>query len=588
MSIAELDKSNTVISYFFKYSKQMRLGMFLILCRVMVVAPIPWIFKIIIDQNVASGDVAGIFVFVFVAIGLLLLHYALGVAGVKNIGMVTAGMIRDMRTMVFNRMQFLSFGYLDKNATGKLIAKYTIDTQKVQDTLVVVSEKVVPDMFYGIATLLVLISLDWQLSIVVLLIIPVYFLLRLYFWEMLKNSHNEVKVAQENLTGKVSELISALRFLRSMGEEEKPEQRLRQDNDDLALANYEMLGTKTVFWTTMFVVTQVLSLVIVSGGAYLVITGSMSIGTLVAYLAALPILLLPIDTLTVFSDFYYRGEVSYQSIRELANSDYVENWNGKKTLKSFKGEIHFEDVNFCYPTKPDERVLKSFTLRIKAGESVALVGASGSGKSTITNLILGLYDVETGSIEIDGVPLSQLSMSWFRQQCAIVMQDTILLSGSIMDNLRFAKENATDEEVFEAARAANAEDFILKFTDGYQTIVGERGHGLSGGQRQRISIARAILRDPRILILDEATSALDNESEFLIQQALEEITRNRTVITIAHRLTTVRSADRIVVLGDGQILEQGTFEELAENNGYFKRLNEVKAPKPAVKELDPV
>ncbi len=577
MNIEELEKQKSIIHFYLSHFKQLKLGIVLIVCRVIVVAPIPWVFKIVIDQSVASADVSGIGLLVFICIGLLLLHYSMGVAGVKKLGGVTARMIRDLRSAVFNRMQFLSFAYLDRNTTGALISKYAVDTQKIQDTLIIMSEKVIPDSTYGIATLIVLVSLDWRLSGVLLLLIPVYFLLRFYFWNKLKVSHERIRINQEQLTGKVSELISALRFLRSLGEEEKSAKQLQTGNEALAVANHDMLSTKTVFWTTMYVITQVLSLIIVCGGALLVINGKLSMGTLVAYLAALPILLLPMDTLTVFSDYYYRGEVSFTSIKELVRSENVEERRGTQQLPVIKGAIEFKNVSFYYPGKPDQVILNDFNLSIEEGENIALVGASGAGKSTITNLILGLYEVQAGRILVDGVPMQSLSMAWFRRQCAIVMQDTILFSGTIMDNLRLAKENATEQEILEAARHANADNFIVNLPEGYHTLIGERGIGLSGGQKQRLAIARAILRNPKILILDEATSALDNESEFLVREALKKITKNRTVITIAHRLSTVRDADRIVVLGDGKILEQGDFKKLSSQYGYFKRLVELNA-----------
>ncbi len=575
MSIELLNKQDNILKYYLSHSRLLRAGILLILCRVIVVAPIPWIFKIVIDQNVASGDTDGILVYILLCFGLLLLHYSLGVAGVKRLGEVTSIIIRDLRTIVFDRIQFLSFSYLDKNTTGRLISKYTVDTQKTQDALIIFSEKVIPDMAYGISILIILLLLDWKLSLIILALIPIYFLLRFYFWQKLQSSHEAIRQSQESLTGKVSELVSAIRFLRSMGEERRSANRLQQDNYQLAQANYEMLGTKTVFWTTMYVITQIISLVIVCGGAFLVIQGSMSIGTLVAYLAALPILLLPIDTLTVFSDYYYRGEVSYQSIRELTSEEHVENWHGTKTLPVLKGEIEFSNVEFSYPGKPDTPILQEFQLKVQAGENLALVGSSGSGKSTLINLILGLYPIQKGQITIDGIPLQLLSISWLRQQCAIVMQETILLSGTIIENLRFGNYDATDDEVFAAARAANAEGFIKQLPDGYNTQLGERGIGLSGGQKQRIAIARAILRNPRILILDEATSSLDNESEFLIREALKEIARDRTVITIAHRLGTIKDADRIIVMQEGRIVEEGDYHSLTQTRGYFKRLLDI-------------
>nr|MBP6508487.1 ATP-binding cassette domain-containing protein [Opitutaceae bacterium] len=247
-------------------------------------------------------------------------------------------------------------------------------------------------------------------------------------------------------------------------------------------------------------------------------------------------------------------------------------WHGTRREARIKGDIVYEHVSFYYPSAPDKIVVRELNLSIKPGEHIAFVGPSGSGKSTLANLLLGLYAPSSGRILIDGVPQSEWNMRWIRRQLAVVMQDSILLSGSVYDNIRFAKADATTAEIHAAARQANAEEFILKMPEGYQTLVGERGVALSGGQRQRIAIARSILRNPPVLILDEATSALDYESERLIQEALDRLSEGRTVITIAHRLSTIKNADRIIVLRDGVIVEEGNFKELDAKKGVFAQL----------------
>lgn len=569
-------QNKNVLDFFLSHFSRMLPGLSLILCRVMVVAPMPWIFKVMIDHNIPSGDTFGILLLVLISIGLLFLHYALGVAGIKKIGSVTVSMVNELRIALFSQIQKLSYSYLDRSSSGKLISKYSTDTHKVQDTLVLMSEVVIPDLMYGVTTLIILMILDWRLSIILVATIPIYFLLRVYFGKRLMQAYENIRHTHESLVGNVSELISALRYLKTLGNDEYSKTKVNAKSHNLAAAYREMLATNVVFWTVMYSLTQLLSMLVVGGGAYLVIVGEMSIGTLVAYLAALPILLMPIDSITRFADAYFKGEVSYQSIRELTKKEYIEDKSGVEVIPNFAGSIEFDSATFAYSSKPSKRVLDSFSLNIKAGENIALVGASGSGKSTIANLILGLYQVNDGSVKIDGIPLQYISMGWFRQQCAVVQQDTLLLSGSIIDNIRLAREGASDDEVYAAAKLAHAEEFILKFSDGYQTHIGERGAGLSGGQRQRISIARALLRNPKVLILDEATSALDRESEDVVKHALERVTQGRTVITIAHRLNTISNADRIIVLADGEILEQGTFDELLNKDSYLKLMLETK------------
>ena len=272
------------------------------------------------------------------------------------------------------------------------------------------------------------------------------------------------------------------------------------------------------------------------------------------------------------SEPYFAAQEGYNSIKELIDSRYVELWNGTRREDRLRGDIVYENVSFFYPSAPDKIVIKNLNLTIKPGEHVAFVGPSGSGKSTLANLLLGLYAPTSGRILIDGVPQSEWDMRWVRRQMAVVMQESILLSGSVGENIRFAKPDATDAEIRAAAKMANAEEFIVKMPEGFKTPVGERGVSLSGGQRQRIAIARSVLRNPPVLILDEATSALDYESERLIQEALERLSKGRTVITIAHRLSTIKNADRIIVLHNGIIVEQGGYRELVQRGGVFAGL----------------
>jgi ABC-type multidrug transport system fused ATPase/permease subunit len=328
------------------------------------------------------------------------------------------------------------------------------------------------------------------------------------------------------------------------------------------------MSITAVYQAFAYVSMQFLALVVVAGGAWLVIQGELSFGTLVAFLAALPIILAPVQLFVSFSQQYILGRESYVSVKELLDSIYVEKWKGTRKISNLRGDIKFENVTFAY-TESDLPAVRDINLHIEPGQKVAFVGPSGSGKSTLANLILGLYRATEGAVLIDGLPQAAINMRWFRRHSAIVMQESMLLSGSIGDNIRFARPSATEREIREAARQANAEEFIERMPNGYNTEVGEAGVQLSGGQRQRISIARAILRDPRVLILDEATSALDYESEALVQEAIDRLGKGRTVIVIAHRFSTIKNSDHIVVMRNGSIVESGTFESLAKGESFF-------------------
>ncbi len=560
------------MGFLFSGGKVLRKGILLAILRSVVIAPLPWLLGTMIDTFVPSSDREGIMVVMVIFTGLLLLHFAFSVGGARLLGVGLSRMIRDVRGEIFRRLQFLSFGYLDSSTSGRLVSKYAFDTMRIQDISIMILNQFLPTLFYGFGVLLIMILLNWRLALVVVLVVPLYHFSKSIFSSPLQERNHAARMAQEKLTGSATEMISALRLVRSLGEEQKAEDRLAVDNTLVTEARIGLINIGSIFGTFLFVTYQLIGLVVVAVGAMMVIEGVVTVGTLFAFVAAMPIIMQPFQMISQFIEQYIAGQESYRSIRELVTCSYVEGWTGKEELNPIRGEISFKKVSFAYPSKPEAVVLQDFDLRIAAGESVALVGQSGSGKSTIANLILGLYSIQSGSIEIDGVPQARLDMRKLRRRCAIVMQDNILLSGSVLENIRFARDDASDEEVIAAAEAANAAEFIRQLPEGFDSLIGERGVSLSGGQRQRLSIARAILRDPQILILDEATSALDNESETLIQEALERLAKGRTVITIAHRLSTIRNADRIVVLGGGRILEQGSFQELAKTRGAFSRL----------------
>jgi len=546
-------------------------GLLLALARSLAVAPCPWLFQRMIDGAVPQRDLTLIAQLSGTFLVLLGVHYVFSVWGANEIAKAMAQMMVEMRSRIFFKLQFLSFGYLDQQKTGRLLSKYAFDTQKVEALLYNILNQFLPNILYGGSIFLILTVLNWRLAIVLALVLPAYAIAKYYFFHRIQTTNAEARLAQEKLTGTASEYISALRLVRSFGEENQAQADLDRSSNDFARTRVHQSYVNAVFGTFWYVSTQVMALVVMAGGAFLAIRGTISIGTLFAFVAGLPIVLGPIQAFVALSEQYFVGRESYHSIKELIDSTYVEDWHGTAQTP-LRGEIRFDHVNFAYPTAPDRRVLHCIDLHIRPGEHIAFVGASGSGKSTLANLMLGLYAPESGRVLIDDRPQSEWNMRWIRRQFAVVLQDSLLLSGSIIDNLRFARADATDEEVRKAAREANAEEFINRLPQGYATLVGERGVSLSGGQRQRLAIARAILRNPPVLILDEATSALDYESERLIQEALDRLAHGRTVITIAHRLSTIRNADRIIVLDNGRIVEEGNFATLSTRGGPFSRL----------------
>ncbi len=568
----DLDKSPTLIRFVIAEGKALRWGVFIAILRSVAIAPLPWLFGVMIDRHVPAANIQGILVTAWIFVALLLLHMAFAVSAARRIGSGVTSIVKDLRSLIFNRLQFLHFAYLDRSTSGRLLSKYAFDTQKIQDLTVLILNQFLPTFCYGLTVMIIILLVDWRLSLVVLLVMPMVYTAQRLFRTRLNKNNQAVRLAQEKLIGNANEMISALRLVRSLGEEEKAENRLQHDNRHVAETRVGLINIASVFGTYIFVNNQFITLIVVGAGALMVIKGTLSVGALFSFMAALPIIMQPFVMITQFIEQYAMGQEAYTSIRELVCNDNVEPWSGHEYPAEFRGDIRFSGVHFAYPGKEDQPVFHDLSLHIRPGENVALVGSSGSGKSTIANLILGLYASTQGTITIDGIAQTQLDMRRFRRHCAIVLQENVLLSGSVIENIRFAKGDASDDEVRAAAIAANADEFIRNLPEGYNSIIGERGVSLSGGQKQRLSIARAILRNPRVLILDEATSALDNESEALIQQALERLSAGRTVITIAHRLSTIRNADRIIVLGQGRILEEGDYETLSTANGPFSRM----------------
>lgn len=562
----------SLLRFVWSHRRDFAPGLGMSLLRILTIAPLPLAFQRILDVYLPARDERGIVLVFALTIVLLVIHQVCSVRGAALLATAVSRVVLDLRGRIFHKVQFLSFGYLDRQQTGRLLSKYSFDTQKVEGVLMPILNSFIPDTLYSLITFAVLVTLNARLALVVVLMLPVFAIMRARYFERFRTKNEANRLAQENLTGAASELFTALKLVRIYGEEAQAAGQLAASNDAVARSRVELITVSTSFGAFSFAAIKVLSLVVVAGGALLAIHGQVSVGTVIAFVAGVPILVNPIQMFAGVSEQFFTAEAGYRSINELLDAPYVEEWHGLRRPEPLRGGVIFDRVQFRY-LDSDRGAINALSLAIAPGEKIAFVGASGAGKSTLANLLLGLHRAQSGEIRIDGIPQADLDLRWFRRRTALVMQESILLSGTVADNLRFARTDATDAEVREAARLACAEEFILRMPQGYDTRIGERGALLSGGQRQRLAIARALLRDPALLILDEPTSALDYESERLIQQALDNLSRGRTVITIAHRLSTIRHADRIVVLHEGRIVEQGTFAQLSAAGGYFASLH---------------
>lgn len=533
-----------------------------------VIAVVPFVFitKTVVDNGVANKDIYLILQLACISLMLVLLHSFSMIKAVGQLAVNAQALTNSMRGRIFAKLQWMHFGFLDSTQTGRLLSKYAFDTQNTEMALVPMVSTVIPELFRSGMMIAALGFINPWLLLFVFLALPPIFTVRIVFMRRLKQSNERVRRAREKLTGHANEFISAIRLVRGFGQEGPVEANMGSISGNYSdRRRIHMELNQTFGWVVfaLFATTEILA---VAFGSILVVHGQIELGALVAMVSALPVIMAPAQVLAQFNLQYMQGQEAYRSIKELVDSGYVEQWKGKTMPDPLLANIELHNVSFKYD-RAERYAIRGMNLKIPAGKHVAFVGSSGSGKSTIINLILGLYPPTEGEVRVDGLPQEDLNVRAFRRRCAIVMQDNLLISGSVADNLRFAKPNATREEVIHAAKVANAWDFIQEMPQGLETKVGERGVALSGGQRQRIAIARAVLRDPVLLILDEATSALDNESEHIVQEALDRIAQHRTTITIAHRLSTVRKADMIVVLNQGEVVEQGSYQELSQKPG---------------------
>lgn len=479
-------------------------------------------------------------------------------------------MVLDLRYRVYSHLQRLGLDYFETVATGDLSYRLTEEIDQIGEVVKKMFYRLLPSTLTLLAILIYLFSLNWQLTLATLIMAPLLAVLTGWFGQRLLRYSRVSQDRISNLSALLTEMFSGIRLIKAFVAEDYQSQRFLQQARQNQQARYAAEQVKAIQYTLVaFLEALGICLLFLLGGwqisqGYLTASGFISFG------AGIALIIEPIQQIIAnYSDFK-QGQAAVDRVFELLeHRPNIEEKPQAQELPSVKGEVEYRQVHFAYQW--DQPVLQGISLQAQPGEVIALVGHSGSGKSTLVNLLLRFYDPDQGEILIDGIDIQNVTLNSLRRQIALVPQETILFSGSIADNIAFGLPHWDLQDIVAAAKIANAHEFIARFAQGYQTWVGERGINLSGGQRQRLAIARAILRNPKILILDEATSALDSESEALVQQALERVMAGRTVFIIAHRLATVRRADRILVVEQGQIVESGNHAELLAQQGGQSR-----------------
>ncbi len=477
----------------------------------------------------------------------------------------------DMRNILFRHIQKLSLSYFDNVKTGHIMSRVMGDLEILSELAHHGPEDLFIIIVTFIGSFILMFNLNTTLTLVVFLILPFYIYFVIKENKKMRTAFKDYRIVSAEVNSHLEDSIAGIRVVKAFGNERNSSKSFDRYNENVAKSLMKAFEAISVLVSATGLYSGGVQILILIVGGIQIINGDMTTGILVAFLLFVNRFLDPIEKIISFLEMYQQGTVGYERFCEvMAISPDIKDSKGAKELEKVRGDINFKNVNFSYTE--DEVILKDFNLEMKAGEKVALVGPSGAGKSTICSLLPRFYDVINGEITIDGVNVKEITQSSLRKNIGIVQQDVYLFHGNIAENIGLGKIGATPMEIEEAARKANALEFINELPDGFETLVGERGVKLSGGQKQRISIARIFLKDPKILILDEATSALDNQTEKYIQESLAKLSVGRTTLTIAHRLTTIKKSDKIIYLDKNGIQEQGEHEELIKLKGKYEKL----------------
>ena len=569
------EKIKKLLAYYGPYKFLLFSDLFFAVVGAMVTLAIPLIVRYITSEvvyfspNEANSAILRLGIFLVI---LVLIEYGCNYYIAFLGHMMGARMEADMRSDIFGHYQKLTFAFYDNQKVGHLLSRITSDLFDISELLHHVPEDVLISVIKIVGSFVILLQINAKLTLVAFAFLPFMVVFAVHYNKKMKRAFSQNRARIADINSQIEDSLSGIRVVKSFANEGEELKKFNVGNDrfvESKRTSYKYMG---IYHSGLNAMTTLVTVgVLVAGGSFLT-TGTVEVTDLITFLLYISNFTEPVKKLVNSAEQFQNGYTGFERFLEILSiAPDITDKPDAVEVGNLQGDIEFKNVSFHYEDNK-EKVLNHINLKVHAGEYMALVGPSGVGKTTLCSLIPRFYEVSEGAIQIDGMDVRDMKLANLRNNIGIVQQDVYLFAGTIMDNIRYGKPGATDAEVILAAKRANAHEFIMAFPDGYDTDIGQRGVKLSGGQKQRLSIARVFLKNPPILIFDEATSALDNESEKVVQQSLEELAKNRTTFVIAHRLTTIRNAQRILVLTENGIAEQGTHEELLAKKGVYESL----------------